>query len=866
MPSTTYRRTERASLVPFSMAIWFAVLMASSTVIAQVAAPLTPPVATGSTDVPYPPNATGDAVVLIELVVETDGTVSSAQVIEGAEPFAEQARSAVLTWRFVPARRGDTPVAARIRARVEFHQDKAQDASAPDGAPVPGTAAVAGTPAPGAAAPSPPPAGPMSTQAASQSATTKAPAQTMPVPETPLDVTVRGTRHEIGQTTLSAADVREMPGAFGDPFRAIEALPGVIPIVSGLPYFYIRGAPPNDTGYFIDGVRVPFLFHVGIGEGVIHPALVDRVDLYPGAPPAAYGGYAGAIVAGETRDPASKPHGEANLRLFDAGALVETPFEDGRGSALVAGRYGYPGAILALITPSVKLSYWDYQSRLTWRLTGSDSLSVFAFGSHDYLGTVPQTNGGGGPSSGGPQTAPSNQVVEQLGSDFHRVDLRYDHVLEGGHLRVAATLGYDSQGGGGESDGVPPASITDLSTAVRLEVDKRITAAFRIRGGADARFDRYSFEQSAAVQAPSGAITPPIPSSADPPPTNVTAGAHVDVVWRVAPRVEIVPGVRVDVFESTRPSAPSGDQRRTTAPALDPRLAARITVAPTVALLTTLGISHQYPALRVGPLPGLILSVPGFPFGDTELQRAVQASQGVEVSLPADIVLTATGFLSLWSGLTDLTANCIQIMPPTTPAQSDPNAPPPTVPYTCPDEQPVTGHAYGLEVLVRRPLSKRLTGWLSYTLSRSVREAHFVTLTGGDAAATVLSDFDRTHILNAILAYDLGRRWRAGARFVYYTGAPYSDLSGNVPVPPYNDHRGSPFFRMDVRLEKRWSLGKDRSIAFVLEGLNVTLSREETTLGMSCYGTMTPQGGTTQCMPSHFGPLTIPSVGVEAVF
>src|SRR5258708_29803052 len=118
MLSTTHRRTELANLVPFSMAIWCAVVMTSSTVTAQVATPLIPPVATGSTDVPYPSNASGDAFVLIELVVEKDGRVSSAQVIEGVEPFAEQARAAVLGWRFTPARRGDSPVAARIPPRA----------------------------------------------------------------------------------------------------------------------------------------------------------------------------------------------------------------------------------------------------------------------------------------------------------------------------------------------------------------------------------------------------------------------------------------------------------------------------------------------------------------------------------------------------------------------------------------------------------------------------------------------------------------------------------------------------------------------------------------------------------------------------
>jgi hypothetical protein len=301
-------------------------------------------------------------------------------------------------------------------------------------------------------------------------------------------------------------------------------------------------------------------------------------------------------------------------------------------------------------------------------------------------------------------------------------------------------------------------------------------------------------------------------------------------------------------------------------PAFDPRFSARVTITPSLTSISTVGISHQYPALRAGPLPGMVLSAPGFPFGDTQLQRAFQASQGVEVSLPAEVTLTANGFLSLWSGMTDLTSLCIQVMPPTTPPPTDPNATPPAVPYVCPDDQPVHGRAYGVELLVRRPLSKRLAGWLSYTLSRSTREAHFATLSGDIAAANVASEFDRTHILNAILAYDLGLGWRAGGRFVFYTGSPYSDLSGNVPVPPYNNHRGPSFFRLDLRLEKRWSLGKDRSVAFVLEGLNVTLSREVIALGLQCMGDMTPQGGTTQCEHGLFGPITIPSVGVEAFF
>jgi hypothetical protein len=169
-------------------------------------------------------------------------------------------------------------------------------------------------------------------------------------------------------------------------------------------------------------------------------------------------------------------------------------------------------------------------------------------------------------------------------------------------------------------------------------------------------------------------------------------------------------------------------------------------------------------------------------------------------------------------------------------------------------------------VLLRRPLSKRLSGWLSYTLSRSTRAEHFITLSGGDALANVVSDYDRTHMLNAILAYDLGRRWRAGGRFMFLTGTPFSNLAGNVPEPPYNNQRDPSFYRVDARLEKRWSFAGDGYFAFIAEVQNLTLRKETTPFGLSCTGEVTPQGQTTQCRHSSIGPITLPSVGVEASF
>jgi TonB family protein len=775
---------------------------------AQAGSELAPPVALSNTDVPYPEGAAGDAAVVLELVVEKDGSVSSATVVEGREPFAEAARTAALAFRFTPAQRDNQPVAARVRARVVFQPEPEEPAAAPAGS-APHAPASALAPA----APPPP----------------------------PVEITVSGVRREIGQTTLSKTDVREMPGAFGDAFRAIEALPGVTPLASGLPYFYVRGAPPNNAGYFVDGVRVPLLFHLGLAQGVIHPGLIDHVDFFPSAAPARYGGFAGAIIAGQTREPATEFHGEAHLRLVDAGALLEAPFAEGRGSALVAGRYGFPGPVLSAVTSDLKLNYWDYQARASWQLGQNDGISVLAFGSHDYLATRSDNSLG------------SQEFNEEFVSDFHRVDLRYDHTLSDGRVRLALTAGYDSQG-------AAPTYITDRSLGARLEIEQQLAQALRFRGGVEARLDAYGTEITGQ-----GPLEAAIPNSADPPPTNLGAGLHADFVWRPSDRVELVPGMRFDLYTSSRRNLPPSSQRTSTViPAADPRLSTRVTLTAGVAWLSTFGLAHQYPSLRVGKIPAAVLSVPGFPFENQQLQSAAQASQGFELALPVDLTLTVTGFYSNFWGLTDVSSSCYQWDPGFTPEpEPGPRAPPP---FVCPNNEPVRGRGYGVELLLRRPLTKRLSGLLSYTLSRTTREAHFLTPEGVDEVATVPSEFDRTHVFNAILGYDLGRRWRAGTRLLFYTGTPYSKLDGSIPVPPYHAYRRAAFYRVDVRLEKRWRLGQDGSIAFVLEGQNVTLSKEISSLGRDCESMGTPEAGTTECVDSTIGPLTIPSVGVEAFF
>jgi hypothetical protein len=294
-------------------------------------------------------------------------------------------------------------------------------------------------------------------------------------------VQVIAPHRDVGEVTVRREDTRDVPGTFGDPTRIAEVLPGVVPTASGLQAFFVRGAPPTSTGTFIDGVPVPVLYHVGFGPSVVHPGLLDHVDFYQGAPPAQYGGYVGGVLAATTSAPADHPHGEANVRVFDVGALGETPLADGKGSALAAARYGYPSVILPLFTSDTTLSYWDYQARVTYDVGDRDRIGAFVFGSYDQLNQVIT-----------PNTGPSF-TQQQLLDQFHRADLRWDRSLGAqSTLRVAATLGQDTVGN-------DAATAIDDTARLRAELDTRPSPDLRIRAGRT-----RSWTRSGKVRRPRG--------------------------------------------------------------------------------------------------------------------------------------------------------------------------------------------------------------------------------------------------------------------------------------------------------------------------------------------------------------------------
>ena len=119
------------------------------------------------------------------------------------------------------------------------------------------------------------------------------------------------------------------------------------------------------------------------------------------------------------------------------------------------------------------------------------------------------------------------------------------------------------------------------------------------------------------------------------------------------------------------------------------------------------------------------------------------------------------------------------------------------------------GRAYGTELLLRKQTGK-LTGWLSYTLSRTERK---VTGDGTPQRSInngdwYLSNYDKLHDVSLVLNYQIGEQWDLGGTFVFQTGRPYTPPEGKfvieeVPVPIYstrNKYRIPSYHRLDLSL------------------------------------------------------------------
>ena len=611
-------------------------------------------------------------------------------------------------------------------------------------------------------------------------------------------------QEDVTRRTLTITEVRQVPGTFGDPVRVIQTLPGAARSPFGTGVLIIRGANPEDSAVYVDGIRVPIIYHLGGFESIINADLIEAVDYLPGGYGVRYGRSTGGVVDVRTKSLFPERHKVTwTTDLLDTSVVMAGRVGKNKnvGYAL-AGRRSYIDVFIPIFTRGtgfyVKPRWYDYQFKVA-RQNGPEGgdLSAFLFGFNDILlVSTPEDF-----AQGTDQDTQGDVAVEY---SSHRLVTRWKTALsDDATFELSPSVGVDTTtfNLGDTFD----FELENWLVQTRAEVRWGLSKAFNFHPGVDLWAGPYdvgitlpfvpTFELDPLGEreefdfAAQGAIF-----SAEP---------FVDLAIQPFPDAKrkwtITPGVR---FDNAVITFDSGNSFLITA--WDPRISTRAQISERATLKAGTGLFHQPPQ---GPDFGFNdNAIPGF---EQAWSSEIGWEQQFTEAIHSDVVL-------FYKRLEDLIVENLEYSGPEDPTMVNEGI----------------GRTAGVEVIIRHALVDRLFGWISYTLSKSERNPH----PDEPDADWIAFDFDQTHIFTAVAGYRLPRDFEVSTKIQYVTGNPYTEYDGGVYdadqdtyVPyatgPVNAQRLPEFLEVDFRASKlftfkRWQLELYVDFLNAIHGVN----------------------------------------------
>ncbi len=597
-------------------------------------------------------------------------------------------------------------------------------------------------------------------------------------------VRVKKERKEVSRTTLTIEEIQQVAGTFGDPIKVVQNLPGVARSPFDFGLLVVRGSGPEDTGEYVDGIRVPLLYHFGGFRSVITPIMIDSIDFLPGGYGVRWGRTLGGVMNVNTRrEWPDQVHGLARVDLLDAEAAVIGPFKKGRekvGGFGVAGRRSYIDLVLPVLAPpSLDLSntvlpqWWDAQIKLAVSPSKKVDIWTYIYASDDKTSTTTERG--------------SAQSADSVGFSGFRTS--FFRATAGGALRPHPALSVDwSFGYSYDAIRASLGSAFGAGTASNFYYG-RAEASWAPQEWGSAHVgldyaggnDRFEIYTTATTQLMSG----------DPTQESENLFIVGDIVGHAPAvylegvftplkdeRLKIIPGIRYDYYWFK--DGASLDS-------WDPRLAVRAQVHRTTVLKGSVGLFHQ------NPQPWELFEGIGNP--DLDPERSPQVVVGIEQGFTPFLSVDAQFFYKHMENLV------VAVFDDVSAAEDL-------------WRNGGVGQVVGGELFLRWKPHRNFMGWISYTLSHSTRQDQ-------PEDDWYVFELDQPHILDVVASYRFPHDITVGFRFRLVSGNPTTPYMGALydsDVPgytglfgDYNSQRMPVFHQLDVRLEKafifrRWRL------------------------------------------------------------
>jgi hypothetical protein len=607
-------------------------------------------------------------------------------------------------------------------------------------------------------------------------------------------------RPEMSVNKLSIGTIKKMPVVLGevDVIKSILLLPGVTNAGEGASGFNVRGGGADQNLILLDEATIFTSSHVFGFFSVFNPDAIKDLKLYKGGIPARYGGRASSVLDIYQKDGSSTGfHMNGGIGLISSRLLAEGPIVKDRGSFLIGGRASYAHLFLKLSDKQKDNAayFYDLNTKLSYKLNQNNNVYLSGYFGRDVVSL-------------------DKSFTNTYGNSI--LNLRWNHLYNDKLFSNLSLIFSDYYFGLGLdlADFKWDSGIKNYN--IKYDFKNYISDKFKLNFGVNGIY--YDFNP--------GTIFPTDPNSG----INYTQldkkyafepALYVDAVQEISKKISLSYGLRYSLFyrlgqsninsyandepvtfnqeaQIYEKATPTGSKFYDTNKViqsynyLEPRFAAAYELDKNQSIKASYNRMVQYLQLisnTSSPTP-LDVWMPSDNFIKPQIADQVALGYFKNFSDDQYSLEVETFYKKIQNRIdyidgADLIAN------------------------DAIEQVILNGHmrSYGLELMLRKNEGK-LTGWISYTLSKSEqqtpgRNSSEIGINNGNWYS---SAYDKLHNLAVTSSYNLNKKWSFGANFILQSGQPVTYPNGqytyqDIVVPSYglrNENRLPIYNHLDI--------------------------------------------------------------------
>ena len=202
---------------------------------------------------------------------------------------------------------------------------------------------------------------------------------------------------DVGVSSLTVKDIETVPVLFGekDIMKTIQLLPGVKPAGDGNAGFYVRGGAADQNLILLDGAPVYNASHLMGFFSVFNSTAIKDVKLYKGNMPAEYGGRLASVMDVKMKDGNNKEFGvDGGIGVISSKLTLQGPIVKDKGSFMVSGRRTYADLFLKFSSDEnqqkTKLYFYDLNLKANYKINENNRVFLSGYFGRDVLGYADQ--------------------------------------------------------------------------------------------------------------------------------------------------------------------------------------------------------------------------------------------------------------------------------------------------------------------------------------------------------------------------------------------------------------------------------------------------------------------------------------------